>query len=70
MKQANGVQIVVMVIFIAVSSQVRHAHTDIQIPDFSDYRRDDVKDARSKAVESASSRRSFTYMLVGGGLVH
>ncbi|KAK8390926.1 hypothetical protein O3P69_016937 [Scylla paramamosain] len=55
---------------IAVSSQVRYAHTDIQVPDFSDYRRDDVKDSRAKSsVESASSRRSFTYMVVGGGVV-
>ncbi|KAK8390925.1 hypothetical protein O3P69_016937 [Scylla paramamosain] len=55
---------------IPVSSQVRYAHTDIQVPDFSDYRRDDVKDSRAKSsVESASSRRSFTYMVVGGGVV-
>ncbi|XP_050704065.1 cytochrome b-c1 complex subunit Rieske, mitochondrial-like [Eriocheir sinensis] len=54
---------------VAVTSQVRYAHTDIQVPDFSDYRREDVKDARAKSTESASSRRSFTYMLVGGGTV-
>ncbi|XP_042212273.1 cytochrome b-c1 complex subunit Rieske, mitochondrial-like isoform X2 [Homarus americanus] len=54
---------------VPASSQVRYAHTDIQVPDFGAYRRDDVKDSRSKAGESASSRRSFTYMLVGGGTV-
>ncbi|XP_071512422.1 cytochrome b-c1 complex subunit Rieske, mitochondrial [Panulirus ornatus] len=54
---------------IAVSSQVRYAHSDIQVPDFSAYRREDVLDSRSKSAESASSRRSFTYMLVGGGTV-
>ncbi|KAG0711623.1 Cytochrome b-c1 complex subunit Rieske, mitochondrial [Chionoecetes opilio] len=54
---------------VAVSSQVRYAHTDIQVPDFSDYRRDDVKDVRAKSGESVSNRRSFTYMLVGGNEV-
>ena len=61
---------VLMIDCVAVSSQVRYAHTDIQVPDFSDYRRDDVKDPRSKSMESASSRRSFTYMVVGGKLGH
>lgn len=54
---------------IAASSQVRYAHTDIQVPDFSQYRRDDVKDSRSRSGESANSRRSFTYMMVGGATV-
>lgn len=49
-----------------MSSQVRYAHTDIQIPDFSAYRRDETQDSRSKTTESAASRKSFTYMLVGG----
>jgi len=52
-----------------VSSQVRFAHTDIKVPDFSAYRRDDVKDSRTKAGESFAGRSSFTYMLVGGGSV-
>jgi len=52
-----------------VSSQVRFAHTDIQVPDFSAYRRDDVQNVRVKAGESSASRSSFTYMMVGGGTV-
>lgn len=36
------------------------------MPDFSAYRRDDVKDTRAKAGESAPTRSAFTYMLVGG----
>jgi len=54
---------------IAVTTQVRHAHTDIPVPDFSAYRRNDVQDPRSKSGESAASRSAFTYMLVGGGSV-
>lgn len=54
--------------FLAVTSQVRFAHTDIQVPDFSDYRRADVKDPRTKSTESAASRQAFTYMVVGGKL--
>lgn len=54
---------------VAVSSQVRYTHTDIQVPDFSAYRRNDVQDPRTKSGESAASRSAFTYMLVGGGTV-
>ncbi|KAK4295617.1 hypothetical protein Pmani_031832 [Petrolisthes manimaculis] len=54
---------------LTASSQVRYAHTDLQVPDFGFYRRDDVKDSRRKSEESAGSRRAFTYMLVGGGTV-
>lgn len=54
---------------VAVTTQVRYAHTDIQVPDFSTYRRSDVQDPRTKSKESADSRTAFTYMLVGGGTV-
>lgn len=54
---------------IGVTSQVRYAHSDIQVPDFSAYRRDDVKDSRSNSKDSAPARSTFTYMLVGGGSV-
>ncbi|XP_068241791.1 cytochrome b-c1 complex subunit Rieske, mitochondrial-like isoform X2 [Palaemon carinicauda] len=52
-----------------VTTQVRYAHSDIQVPDFSAYRRSDVQDPRTKSGESAASRTAFTYMLVGGGTV-
>jgi ubiquinol-cytochrome c reductase iron-sulfur subunit len=51
------------------SSIVRYAHTDIRVPDFSDYRRSDVKDPKSVSRDSAPSRNSFTYMIVGSGAV-
>ncbi|XP_067007602.1 cytochrome b-c1 complex subunit Rieske, mitochondrial [Anabrus simplex] len=53
----------------AVTTQIRYAHTDIQIPDFSAYRRKDVKDSNVRSRESADTRKAFTYMLVGGGAV-
>lgn len=53
----------------AVTTQVRHAHTDIQVPDFSDYRRNDVKNSTVSSKASADSRKSFTYLIVGGGSV-
>lgn len=50
---------------IVASTQVRFAHTDIQVPDFSPYRRDSTKRANSKA-QSAEERKAFSYALVGG----
>ncbi|XP_030382783.1 cytochrome b-c1 complex subunit Rieske, mitochondrial [Scaptodrosophila lebanonensis] len=46
----------------------RQAHTDLQVPDFSPYRRDSVKDARRRN-ETAEERKAFSYMLVGAGAV-
>ncbi|XP_055681731.1 cytochrome b-c1 complex subunit Rieske, mitochondrial [Lutzomyia longipalpis] len=51
-----------------VTTQVRFAHTDLQVPDFSAYRRDSVKKANRKD-DSAEDRKSFTYLVVGGSLV-
>lgn len=51
--------------FFVASTQVRFAHTDIQVPDFSDYRRDSTKRPGSKA-QSAEERKAFSYALVGG----
>merc|ERR1712142_1461581 len=50
-------------------SQVRFAHTDIQIPDFSHYRRDSVKDSKKSNKTSDESRKAFTYLLSIGGSV-
>ena len=48
------------------SASVRYAHTDIRVPDFSDYRRKDVQDPTSRNKDSAAARNSFTYLIVGG----
>lgn len=51
------------------SSQVRYAHTDIQVPDFSAYRRKSVMDSSANASESAPARQTFSYLIVGSGAV-
>lgn len=46
---------------------MRFAHTDIKVPDFSDYRKDSTKRATARA-QSAEERKAFTYLIVGGEL--
>ena len=49
------------------TASVRCAHTDIRIPDFSDYRRNTTKDPQSRSRETAPARQSFTYLISGVG---
>lgn len=49
----------------AVSTQVRWAHTDITVPDFSYYRRDSVQSPTAKASDSEDSRKNFAYIMAG-----
>ncbi|XP_049886748.1 cytochrome b-c1 complex subunit Rieske, mitochondrial-like [Pectinophora gossypiella] len=51
----------------APHAQVRFAHTDIAIPDFSAYRRKEVQDPKSKSSESVDDRQSFTYLIATAG---
>jgi ubiquinol-cytochrome c reductase iron-sulfur subunit len=51
------------------SMQMRYAHTDVQVPDFSYYRRNSVKDSNKSSAESAATRRAFSYMFVAGGSI-
>ncbi|CRL00677.1 CLUMA_CG013937, isoform A [Clunio marinus] len=53
---------------VPVTTQVRFAHTDIKVPDFSYYRRDSTKRPASKT-QTAEERKAFTYMLVGSAAV-
>lgn len=53
---------------LTTTSQVRFAHTDIQVPDFSAYRRDSTKRPNSKA-QTAEERKAFSYALVGATTV-
>lgn len=48
---------------------VRFAHTDIRIPDFSDYRRTEVLDAKQSSQDSGESRRTFSYLFTGATTV-
>uniref|UniRef100_A0A3B3CSV9 Cytochrome b-c1 complex subunit Rieske, mitochondrial n=1 Tax=Oryzias melastigma TaxID=30732 RepID=A0A3B3CSV9_ORYME len=47
----------------------RLAHTDIKIPDFSDYRRPEVLDPNKSSQESSEARRAFSYLLTGATTV-
>ncbi|KAJ8922338.1 hypothetical protein NQ315_004281 [Exocentrus adspersus] len=47
----------------AVSTQVRWAHTDITVPDFSAYRKDSVKSPNVRSSDSEDSRKNFTYLI-------
>jgi len=53
----------------AVTTQVRYAHTDIQVPDFTPYRRNSLKDPSAKNADTAEERKAFTYFIVAGGAV-
>lgn len=44
---------------------VRFAHTDIKVPDFSDYRRPEVLDPNKSSQESSEARRAFSYLVTG-----
>lgn len=48
---------------------MRFAHTDIQVPDFSPYRRKAVADSHADTRSSAPSRQGFSYLIVGSGAV-
>lgn len=50
-------------------TQVRFAHTDITVPDFSDYRRDNVQNPNVRSSDSEDSRKNFTYMVVAASTV-
>ncbi|CAG5115594.1 unnamed protein product [Candidula unifasciata] len=50
-------------------SQTRMAHTDIKVPDFTEYRRDEVKKPNVKASDSDSRRKMTSYLTVGAGSV-
>jgi len=48
------------------SSQIRLAHTDVSFPDFSENRRDSVKDSAVDSEASAPTRKAFTYLMLAG----
>jgi len=46
--------------------QLRHAHTDIKIPDFTKYRRASTRDPTKRNDASVDQRRIFTYTMTAG----
>jgi len=49
-----------------LKQQQRFSHTDVEVPDFTDYRRDGNKDPTVPAQDSEIPRRAFTYVVVAG----
>jgi hypothetical protein len=47
-------------------SQMRFAHTDVQVPDFSAYRRESVSNSNQSSRASSDSRKAFSYLMVAG----
>ncbi|XP_062845740.1 cytochrome b-c1 complex subunit Rieske, mitochondrial [Trichomycterus rosablanca] len=54
---------------LSVRASVRFAHTDIRVPDFSDYRRSEVLDPKQPSQESGDARRAFSYLITGSTAV-
>ncbi|CAH2324288.1 cytochrome b-c1 complex subunit Rieske, mitochondrial [Pelobates cultripes] len=50
---------------INATSCVRYAHSDITVPDFSDYRRSDVLDSTKSSQPSSDTRKTFSYLVTG-----
>nr|XP_018900794.1 PREDICTED: cytochrome b-c1 complex subunit Rieske, mitochondrial [Bemisia tabaci] len=51
-----------------VTTQVRFAHTDVKVPDFTAYRRDSTKSPTSDNDKSLGSRAAFSYLFTAGSL--
>ncbi|XP_030060252.1 cytochrome b-c1 complex subunit Rieske, mitochondrial [Microcaecilia unicolor] len=47
------------------TSSVRFAHNDVTVPDFSDYRRQEVLDNEKSSQSSSNSRKGFSYLMTG-----
>lgn len=54
---------------VTATTQVRYAHTDINVPDWTVYRRDATKSPTSKSSHTEDSRKGFTYLIAGAGCV-
>ena len=46
-----------------VPASVRVSHTDVKVPDFSDYRRAEVLDSTKSSKESSEARKGFSYLV-------
>lgn len=54
---------------LAGKTQMRFSHTDVQVPDFSAYRRESVSSAKQSSRVSNDSRKAFSYLMVAGGMI-
>lgn len=51
------------------SSQFRFAHTDVQFPDFTPYRRKAVQSPHADSESSSADRKAFTYLMLAAAAV-
>jgi len=47
------------------SACVRHLHSDMEVPDFSYYRRSSTKDSSAKSEDSVAGRMTYSYLVSG-----
>uniref|UniRef100_A0A8D2AH63 Cytochrome b-c1 complex subunit Rieske, mitochondrial n=1 Tax=Sciurus vulgaris TaxID=55149 RepID=A0A8D2AH63_SCIVU len=50
-------------------ASVRYSHTDVKVPDFSDYRRTEVLDSTKSSKESSEARKGFSYLVTATATV-
>lgn len=50
-------------------TSVRYVHNDVVVPDFSEYRRKDVRDSKKPSHESDESRKTFSYFFTAAACV-
>ncbi|XP_050311583.1 cytochrome b-c1 complex subunit Rieske, mitochondrial-like [Anthonomus grandis grandis] len=50
----------------AASTQIRWAHTDINVPNWDNYRRSSTKDPNARNADTEDTRKNFTYLIAGG----
>lgn len=53
----------IAVVGLNAPASVRYSHTDVKVPDFSDYRRAEVQDSTKSSKESSEARKGFSYLL-------
>lgn len=58
-----------LILFLLGCSGVRFTHTDLKIPDFSDYRRVEVLDPKKSSEDSSDNRRAFSYLVTASSAV-
>lgn len=68
-KSVKSLIIIFFFFYFSGPSQVRFAHTDVQYPDFSDYRKPRNLD-NTQANDNETPSRNFSYMLAGGKPEH
>lgn len=66
--QASGRPLVASV-GLNVPASVRYSHTDIKVPDFSDYRRPEVLDSTKSSKESSEARKGFSCLITATATV-